>query len=555
MNYRSFEADELGNLAPQFLSRAGFDDNPQQLELQDYLSGFPTYQEYVVPRLEQFLVKVRSRSQDDLPKDPDARAAYREAFLQGWHAYREEVEREWMEGFRAHLPSGTESRLLRYFTQNIATGISTHLNKAGFRYAFQGHRFHKCEWRTTGSFEYYELGVYSAGWVRNNPEATVFDTKMDVAIALGITIQSASGIRIPTLVSYQNHDFYAVTNVSETLNQNAGPDWDGWATSASNGQVKEIKRSELLACTQVHVAPAGVGAVLNICPTGTAASSRNFSTDVKQQLCSRAMDTDHDTIPDNRDNCPNTPNTDQLDSDGDGYGDVCDNCPLQSNPEQADNDMDGVGNVCDANPNGETDTGGGGGGSGGGGCCLTDPHDDRPNDGGTGGGSQNCNRTGGCVPPMICTYDGHCVLPVTGGGPGCCARWGIIHTIPVCLEWESCKTEHHPANASLFGTLDLGHMGTLVYDYDENGFASESFEFLTSWTIGKTLYPVDPDFVLRELDRPENWGDGDGMLTPSDWAWYRLYLWVDHNGDGLSEKSEWLSLDEAGFSEFPISTE
>lgn len=36
-------------------------------------------------------------------------------------------------------------------------------------------------------------------------------------------------------------------------------------------------------------------------------------------------DSDGDTIPDSTDNCPSTPNTNQLDTDGDGIGDVCDN--------------------------------------------------------------------------------------------------------------------------------------------------------------------------------------------------------------------------------------
>ncbi len=58
-------------------------------------------------------------------------------------------------------------------------------------------------------------------------------------------------------------------------------------------------------------------------------------------------DTDSDGIYDNMDNCPLTPNADQVDRDSDGSGDVCDNCPNDSNPDQVDTDGDGFGDICD----------------------------------------------------------------------------------------------------------------------------------------------------------------------------------------------------------------
>jgi len=58
-------------------------------------------------------------------------------------------------------------------------------------------------------------------------------------------------------------------------------------------------------------------------------------------------DTDNDGIADTIDNCPNTPNADQLDSDGDNVGDACDNCDFAANGDQTDADSDGFGDVCD----------------------------------------------------------------------------------------------------------------------------------------------------------------------------------------------------------------
>jgi endonuclease/exonuclease/phosphatase family metal-dependent hydrolase len=74
------------------------------------------------------------------------------------------------------------------------------------------------------------------------------------------------------------------------------------------------------------------------------------------------VDRDDDSLPDDADNCPATPNPTQADVDGDGLGDDCDpdldgdtipnaldNCPYTPNPEQEDADNDGIGDACDDN--------------------------------------------------------------------------------------------------------------------------------------------------------------------------------------------------------------
>jgi hypothetical protein len=66
--------------------------------------------------------------------------------------------------------------------------------------------------------------------------------------------------------------------------------------------------------------------------------------------CPSPADADGDGVSDATDNCPATPNPDQLDADGDGVGDACDNCPLVASTSQADADADGVGDACDGCP-------------------------------------------------------------------------------------------------------------------------------------------------------------------------------------------------------------
>jgi cysteine-rich repeat protein len=75
------------------------------------------------------------------------------------------------------------------------------------------------------------------------------------------------------------------------------------------------------------------------------------------------LDADDDGVPDDEDNCPGTENADQADADGDGVGDICegdrdsdsvgdevDNCPEVANSNQTDTDSDALGDACDNCP-------------------------------------------------------------------------------------------------------------------------------------------------------------------------------------------------------------
>jgi hypothetical protein len=68
---------------------------------------------------------------------------------------------------------------------------------------------------------------------------------------------------------------------------------------------------------------------------------------------SGSADGDSDTVPDLQDNCPMTPNLDQVDADHDFFGDLCDNCPAVFNQDQADLEGDGAGDLCDDDDDGD----------------------------------------------------------------------------------------------------------------------------------------------------------------------------------------------------------
>lgn len=94
------------------------------------------------------------------------------------------------------------------------------------------------------------------------------------------------------------------------------------------------------------------------CPDTPNANQLNSDGDFPGNACDNCptvtnasqSDGDVDGVGDSCDNCPGVPNTTQTDSDNDGLGNVCDNCPTISNSTQVDTDLDGVGDVCDNCP-------------------------------------------------------------------------------------------------------------------------------------------------------------------------------------------------------------
>jgi predicted extracellular nuclease len=85
--------------------------------------------------------------------------------------------------------------------------------------------------------------------------------------------------------------------------------------------------------------------------TWSAASANTFgAVNTGQTFGGAPADSDGDGVLDSEDNCPYTPNPDQVDADADDVGDVCDNCRYTYNPGQEDSDSDGHGDVCDNCP-------------------------------------------------------------------------------------------------------------------------------------------------------------------------------------------------------------
>lgn len=158
-----------------------------------------------------------------------------------------------------------------------------------------------------------------------------------------------------------------------------------------------------------------------------------------------------------------------------------------------------------------------------------------PPSGGGGGGGEGCTGPGDPNQPQ--SKDGNCspiILDIDGTGFALTtAQNGVVFNF----------SGHQPVQV---GWTARGSTNAFLCLPDPNGRCDDGADLFGNFTPQPPSNHPNGFAALAVYERPENGGNGDGVIDSRDAIFASLRLWIDKNHDGISQPDELFTLSSLG---------